>query len=65
MYNKVLGELLMTHKPPLVTIESLEMEIPYYVTQLWIYAETTPDAEPATIGGIRYGLDDGSQEVRR
>ena len=68
MYNKVLGELLMMHKPPLVTIEALEREIPYYVIQLWIYAETTPDAEPATIaglGGMRYILEDGSKEARR
>ena len=68
VYNKVLGELLMTHKPPLVTIKALETEILYYVTQLRIYAKTTPDAEPATIaglGGMRYGLDDGSQEARR
>ena len=52
VYNNVLGELLMTHKLPLVTIKSLETEIPYYITQLWIYAETTPDAEPATIAGL-------------
>ena len=52
VYNKVLGELLMTHKPPLVTIKSLKTEIPYYVTQLRIYAETTPDVQPATIAGL-------------
>ena len=39
VYNKVLGELLMMHKPLLVTIESLKTEIQYYVTQLLIYAE--------------------------
>ena len=68
MYNKVLGELLMTHKLPLVTIKALEMGIPYYITQLRIYAETTPDAEPATIaglGGMQYRLDDRSQEAMR
>ena len=51
VYNKVMGELLRTHKPPLTTIEALGKEIPYYVTQLRIYAETTPDAAPAVIAG--------------
>ena len=58
----------MMHKPLLVTIESLKTEIQYYVTQLLIYAETTPDAEPATItglGGMRYGLDGRRQETMR
>ena len=39
-----MGELLRTHRPPLATIEALEKEIPYYVTQLRIYAETRLDA---------------------
>ena len=63
-----MGELLRTHKPPLTTIEALGKEIPYYVTQLRIYAETTPDAAPAVIaglGGMQYGLDKGSQKARR
>ena len=34
VYNKVMGELLKTHKPRLTTIEALGKEIPYYVTQL-------------------------------
>ena len=64
----VVGELLRTHKPPLTTIEALGKEIPYYVTQLRIYAETTPDAAPAVIaglGGMQYGLDKGNQKARR
>ena len=68
MYDKALEELLRMHKPLLVTIESLKTEIQYYVTQLLIYAETTPDAEPATIaglGGMRYGLDGRRQETMR
>ena len=68
MYNKVVGELLRTYKPPLTTIEALGKEILYYVTQLQIYAETTPDAEPAVIaglGGMQYGLDKGNQKARR
>ena len=63
-----MGRLLGTHKPPLVTIEALEREIPYYVTQMRIYAETTPDAAPeviAGLGGMRYGLAEGSLKVRR
>ena len=66
-YNKVIGRLLRTHKPPLTTIEALGKEIPYYVTQLRIYAETAPDAAPAVIAGIgsmRYGLDKGNQKAR-
>ena len=62
----MVGELLRMHKLPLTTIEALGKEIPYYVTQLWIYAETTPDAEPAVIaglGGMRYGLDKGNQKA--
>ena len=61
-------ELLRMHRPALATIEALEKEIPYYVTQLRIYAETTPDAAPAVIaglGGMRYGLDKGNQKARR
>ena len=67
VYNKVMGGLLRTHKPTLTTIEALEKEIPYYVTQLQIYAETAPDAAPAVIaglGGMRYGLDKGNQKAR-
>merc|ERR1711867_315494 len=63
-----MGRLLRTHKPPLTTIEALGKEIPYYVTQLRIYAETTLDAAPAVIaglGGMRYGLDKGNQKARR
>ena len=52
VYNKVMDELLRTHRLPLATIEALEKEILYYVTQLWIYAETTPDAAPAVIAGL-------------
>ena len=47
--NKVVGELLRTQKPPLTTIEALGKEIPYYITQLRIYAETTLDAALAVI----------------
>ena len=68
VYNKVMGRLLRTHKPPLTTIKALGTDIPYYVTQLRIYAETTPDAAPAVIaglGGMRYGLDKGNQKARR
>ena len=68
VYNKALGKLLTMHKLLLVTIESLKIEIQYYVTQLLIYAETTPDAEPATIaglGGMRYGLDGERKETMR
>ena len=68
VYNKALGELLTLHKLLLVTIESLKTEIQYYITQLLIYAETTPDAEPATIaglGGMRYRLDGRRQETMR
>ena len=36
VYNKAMEELLRTHRPPLATIEALEKEIPYYVTQLQI-----------------------------
>ena len=58
----------MMHKPLLVTIESLNTEIQYNVTQLLIYAETTPDAEPVTIaglGGMRYGLNGRRKEKMR
>ena len=68
VYNKVMEELLRTHRPPLTTIEALEKKIPYYVTQLRIYTETTPDAAPAVIaglGGMQYGLDKGNQPARR
>ena len=68
VYNKVVGELLRTHKPPLTTIKALGKEIPYYVTQLRIYAETTPDTAPAVIaglGGMQYGLDKENQKARR
>ena len=68
VYNKVMGRLLRTHKPPLTTIKALGKEIPYYVTQLRIYAETTLDVEPAVIaglGGMQYGLDKGNQKARR
>ena len=68
VYNKAMGELLKTHKPRLTTIEALGKEIPYYVTQLQIYAETTPDAVPAVIaglGGMQYGLDKENQKARR
>ena len=54
MYNKVLGELLMMHKPPLATIKALKTEILYYANQLRIYAEITPDALPATIARRKY-----------
>ena len=57
-----------THKPPLVTIEALEKEIPYYVTQMRVYAEVTPDVAPeviAGLGGMRYGITEGSLKVRR
>ena len=63
-----MGELLKTHKPRLTTIEALGKEIPYYVTQLQIYAETTPDAVPAVIaglGGMQYGLEKENQKARR
>ena len=63
-----MGELLKMHKPRLTTIEALGKEIPYYVTQLQIYAETTPDAVPAVIaglGGMQYGLDKENQKARR
>ena len=52
-----MGRLLRTHKPPLATIEALGEEIPYYVTQMRIYAETTLDAALeviAGLGGMRY-----------
>ena len=52
VYNKALGELLMMHKPLLVTIESLKTEIQYNVKQLLTYAENTPDVELATIAGL-------------
>ena len=68
VYNKALGELLRTHRPPLVTIEALGKEIPYYVNQLHVYAETTPDAAPAVIaglGGMQYRLDKEDQSARR
>ena len=60
VYNKAMEELLRMHRPPLATIEALGKEIPYYVNQLRVYAETTPDTAPAFIaglGGMRYGLD--------
>ena len=63
-----MGRLLRTHKPPLATIEALGEEILYYVTQMGIYAETTPDATPeviAGLGGMRYGLAKGNQKARR
>ena len=56
------------NKPLLVTIKSLKTEIQYYITQLLIYAETTPDAEPVTIaglGGMRYRLNGRRQETMR
>ena len=59
--------MLRTHKPPLTTIKALGKEIPYYITQIQIYAETAPDAAPAVIaglGGMRYGLDKGNQKAR-
>ena len=68
VYNKAMEELLRMARPPLATIEAWEKEIPYYVTKLWIYAETMPDAAPAVIaglGGMRYGLDKGNQKARR
>ena len=46
VYNRIIGRLLGTHKPPLATIKALEKEIPYYVSQMRIYAKTTPDAAP-------------------
>ena len=66
VYNKVMGGLLRTHKPTLTTIEALEKEIPYYVTQLQIYAKTALDAARAVLAGIgcmRYGLDKGNQKT--
>ena len=63
-----MGKLLRTHKLPLTTIEALGKEIPYYVAQLRIYAETTPDAALAVIArlvGMIYGLDKGNQKARR
>ena len=39
-----------------------------YVTQMRIYAEVTPDAAPeviAGLGGMRYGITEGSLKVRR
>ena len=68
VHNKGVGELLRTHKLPLTTIEALGKEIPYYVTQLRIYAGTTPDAAPAVIaglGGMHYRLDKGNQKAGR
>ena len=68
VYNKAMEELLRMHRPPLATIEALEKEIPYYVTQLQIYAETMPDAAPVVIaglGGMRYGFYKGNQKARR
>ena len=44
------------------------MATQYYITQLLIYAETTPDAEPAPIaglGGMQYGLTGRRQETMR
>ena len=55
-----------THEPPLVTIRDLEREIPYYVTQMRGYAEVNPDAVPeviAGLGGMRYGIKEGSLKV--
>ena len=55
-----------THKPPLVTIKDLEREIPYYIAQMRVYAEVTPDAVPeviAGLGGMRYGIKERSLEV--
>ena len=66
MYNKELRKLLLLHKPPLISIESLKEATQYYITQLWIYAETTPYAEPATIvglGSMQYGLTGRRQEM--
>ena len=66
VYNKLLGKLLQTHEPPLVTIRDLEREIPYYVAQMRAYAEVTPDAVPEVIAGLagmRYGIKDGSLKV--
>ena len=63
-----MGELLRMHRPPLATIEALGKEIPYYVTQLHVFAETTPDAAPAVtagLGGMRYALDKENQPARR
>ena len=68
VYNKVVGELLRMHKPPLTIIEALGKEILYYITQLRIYSETTPDAVPVVIAGLagmRYGLDKGNQKAGR
>ena len=36
VYSKAMEELLRTNRPPLATIEALEKEIPYNVTQLRI-----------------------------
>ena len=52
VYNRVLGKLLETHKPPLVTIKNLEREIPYYIAQMRVYAEVTADAVPEVIAGL-------------
>ena len=66
IYNKELRKLLMLHEPPLTSTESLKVAKQYYITQLLIYAETTPDAEPATIaglGGMQYELPGQRHEV--
>ena len=58
----------MLHEPPLTSIESLKVATQYYLMQLLIYAETIPDAEPATIaglGGMQYGLMGRRQETMR
>ena len=63
-----MGELLRMHRPPLVTIKALGKEIPYYVNQLRVYAETALDAAPTVIsrlGGMQYRLDKEDQSVRR
>ena len=68
VYNKALGKLLMMHNLPLATIESLKTATQYYITQLLIYAETTPDVELATIaglGGMQYRLNGRRQETMR
>ena len=68
VYNKELRKLLLLHAPPLNTREPLKKAVQYYITQLLIYAETTLDAEPATIaglGGMQYGLTGMRQETMR
>ena len=68
MYNKELRKLLLLHAPPLTAREPLKKAVQYYITQLLIYAETTLDAEPATIaglGGMQYGLTGMRQETMR